>query len=74
MNKLPESFWRLASASVAKSKASWAHTQTGEFGRKRTIISVDEDESLVIFWALQDYIEKHRKEYQMDGERKGGDE
>lgn len=62
-NKLPESFWRLGSASLAQSKASYAHYQTSELGRKRTIISVDEDEALVIYWALTDYIEKHRKEY-----------
>ena len=61
--QLPESFWRLASASRAKSKASWATFQTGELGRKKTIISVDEDEALVICWALEDYIEKHRREY-----------
>lgn len=61
--KLPESFWRLGSANFAKSKASYAHYQTSELGRKRTIISVDEDEALVIYWALTDYIEKHRKEY-----------
>lgn len=63
-NKLPESFWRLASASNARRKASWAGFQTGELGRKKTIISVDADEALVIEWALKDYIEKHRKEYQ----------
>lgn len=63
MADVPESFWRLASAEVAKSKASWAHFQTSEQGRKKTIISVDSDEALVIEWALQDYIEKHRKEY-----------
>ena len=61
--KLPESFWRLASASRAMSKASYAHFQTSEQGRKKTIISVDADESLVIEWSLKDYIEKHRKEY-----------
>ena len=61
--KLPESFWKLASAQVAKSKASWAAMQTGELGRTRTIISVDYDEVVCIEWALEDYIEKHRKEY-----------
>lgn len=63
MAKIPESFWRLASASHAMSKAQWAYFQTSEQGRKKTIISVDSDESLVIEWALQDYIEKHRREY-----------
>lgn len=63
MVDVPESFWRLASASYAMSKASYAHFQTAELGRKKTIISVDSDESLVIEWALRDYIEKHRKEY-----------
>lgn len=61
--KLPESFWRLAPADLAKSKASWAAFQTGEMGRTKTIISVDADEALVIYWALEDYIEKHRREY-----------
>lgn len=62
--KLPESFWRLGSASFALSKARYAFFQTSDLGRKRTIISVDEDEALVIEWALTEYIEKHRKEYQ----------
>ena len=43
--------------------ASWAHMQTGEMGRKKTIISVDADESMVIYMALDEYIEKHRREY-----------
>ena len=64
MTKLPESYWRLASASTAQSKAGWAAMQTGELGRKKTIISVDNDEACVIVWALDDYIEKHRKEYE----------
>lgn len=64
MTKLPECFWRLASAHSAQGKASYAHFQTAELGRKKTIISVDEDEALVIEWALADYIEKHRKEYE----------
>ena len=60
---MPESYWRLGSAQSAMNKASFAGYQTGELGRKKTIISVDEDEALVIEWALKDYIEKHRKEY-----------
>lgn len=63
-NRVPEHFWRLASASSAMSKANWAAFQTGEQGRKKTIISVDNDEALVIQWALYDYIEKHRRKYQ----------
>ena len=62
--KLPESFWKLASAQTAKSKADWACCQTGEFGRKKTIISVDADEAFAIYMALDEYIEKHRKEYE----------
>ena len=62
--KLPESFWKLASAQNAKSKANWASFQTGELDRKRTIISVDADEAFVIYLALDEYIEKHRKEYE----------
>lgn len=61
---IPESFWRLGSAHSVASKASWAAFQTGEQGRKRTIISVDANEALVIEWAVKDYIEKHRKEYE----------
>jgi len=60
---IPESYWKLASAELAKSKANWAHVQTAEFGRKRTIISVTEDEAFAIYKALDEYIEKHRKEY-----------
>ena len=63
-DKFPECFWKLASATVAQSKADWAFMQTSEYGRKKTIISVDADEALVIYWALGDYIEKHRKEYE----------
>ena len=66
MPKLPESFWKLASAELAKSKASWAEMQTGELGRKRTIISVTNDEAFAIYLALDEYIEKHRKEYGLD--------
>ena len=61
--KLPESYWRLASAGEASNKANWAFYQTSELGRKKTIISVDADEALVILWALNDYNEKHRREY-----------
>lgn len=61
---IPESYWKLASAGLAKSKANWAHFQTAELGRKRTIISVTEDEAFAIYLALDEYIEKHRKEYQ----------
>lgn len=63
MAEIPESYWRLASAQSALNKASWASYQTGELCRKKTIISVDEDEALVIEWALKDYVEKHRREY-----------
>ena len=63
---LPESFWKLASAQVALSKANWASIQTGEFGRKRTISSVDADEAFAIYMALDEYIKKHRKEYGLD--------
>ena len=60
---IPESYWKLASADLARSKANWAHFQTAELGRKRTIISVTEDEAFAIYMALGEYIEKHRKEY-----------
>ena len=60
---IPESYWKLASADLARSKANWAHFQTAELGRKRTIISVTEDEAFAIYMALSEYIEKHRKEY-----------
>lgn len=61
---IPESYWKLASADLVRSKANWAHFQTAELGRKRTIISVTEDEAFAIYMALDEYIEKHRKEYQ----------
>ena len=64
--KLPERFWRLASAQVAKNKAQWAHFQTGELGRKKTIMSISEDEAFTIYMALDEYIKKHRKEYEND--------
>ena len=63
---LPESFWKLASAQVALSKANWASVQTGEFGMKKTIINVDADEAFAIYMALDEYIKKHRKEYGLD--------
>lgn len=56
-----EECYRFASARHALSKAIWAHKQTTEYERKKTIISVDADESLVICWALQAYLEKHEK-------------
>ena len=67
MASVPESFWRLGSAQIAMSKAKWACRQTWEFGRKKTIINVDEDEALVIFLALVEYIVNHRKEYETNG-------
>lgn len=66
MPKLPESYWKLASAELAKSKANWAEIQTGEMGRKKTIISVNNDEAFAIYMALDEYIKKHRKEYGLD--------
>lgn len=65
MAEIPESYWRLASAQSALNKASWASYQTGELFRKKTIISVDDDEAFVIVRALRDYIEKHRREYEI---------
>ena len=65
-----EECYRLASAQFALSKARWAHKQTAEFGRKKTIISVDADESLVICWALQSYLKKHEKMiYEQENEK-----
>lgn len=61
---IPESYWKLASADLARSKADWAHFQTAELGRKRTIISVTEDEAFAIYMALGEYVDRHRKEYQ----------
>jgi hypothetical protein len=66
MAKLPESYWKLASAGSALRKAHWAEVQTGEFGRTKTIISVDNDEAFAIYMALDEYIKKHRKEYEND--------
>ena len=39
--------------------------QTSEFGRTRTIISVNADEALVILWALEEYIDKYRKKIEI---------
>lgn len=61
--QLPKEIWRLASAKYARSRAEWARVQTAEFGRKRTIISVDEDMAFAIVLALDDYIRKHEAEY-----------
>lgn len=61
---IPESYWKLASADLARSKADWAHFQTAELGRKRTIISVTEDEAFAIYMALGEYVDRHRKDYQ----------
>ena len=66
MPNIPESFWRLASAQSAMNKACHAAYQTGELGRKKTIISVDADEALVIKWALSYYIENHSKAVEID--------
>ena len=62
---LPESYWKLASAGTAKDKAGYALFHTKELGRKKTIISVDADEAFAIYKALDEYIEKHRREYQI---------
>lgn len=51
-----ESAYRLASATSAKNKADWARYQTGDGGRTKTIISVNHDEAIVLFWALKAYI------------------
>ena len=52
-------FWKTADAQYVKRKAEWAWTQTAEFGRKKTIISVDCDEAQVIVWAMEEYLLKH---------------
>lgn len=52
-------FWKTADAQYVKRKDEWAWTQTAEFGRKKTIISVDCDEAQVNVWAMEEYLLKH---------------
>ena len=56
------SFWRIPAARSVLEKADWAVFQTGEQERKNTIICVDEDEALVIRWAIAEFIDKHAEE------------
>lgn len=60
----PESYWKLGTASHLLSKIKWAAFQTGDLGRKKTIISVDNDMTFVLENAVEEYLEKHRREYQ----------
>lgn len=62
MLKLPKRFWRLDSAESALGKVNWALFQTAEEGRKKTIISVDADEAIAMYFALEEYIAKHSAE------------
>ena len=59
---IPQSFWRIPAARSVLEKADWAAFQTGEQGRKNTIICVNEDEALVIRWAIAEFIDEHAKE------------
>lgn len=59
---IPQSFWRIPAARSVLEKAGRAVYQTTEQGRKNTIICVDEDEALVIRWAIAEYIDKHVEE------------
>lgn len=54
-----DQFWKVFSARVAREKADTAFYQTAELGRTKTIISVDSDQALVIYRALDEYIERH---------------
>ena len=65
---LTEQMMRLGSASCVLSKVKWAAFQTGELDRKKTIISVDNDESIVLEWAVQEYIDSRRKMLKERGE------
>ena len=56
---IPQSFWRIPDARSVLIKAGRAVYQTTEEGRNNTIICVDEDEALVIRWAIAEYIDKH---------------
>ena len=51
-----ESIYRLESAISVREKIDWARYQTGDGGRTKTIISVNHDEAIVLFWALKEYI------------------
>ena len=65
---LTEPMMRLGSASCVLSKIGWAAFQTGELGRTKTIISVDNDEAIVLEWAVKEYIESRRKMLKERGE------
>lgn len=56
-----ERFFRRGSATHLRSKAQWAQYQTGDGGRTKTIISVDNDEAIVLKWALDLYLETTEK-------------
>ncbi len=56
-----EQHMKLATAQEIANKACWASFQTGELDRKKTIISVDNEESVLIEQAIGMYIEEcHR--------------
>lgn len=56
-----EQHMKLATAQVIADKACWASFQTGELGRARTIISVSNEESVLIETAIGMYIEECRR-------------
>lgn len=65
---MSEQMMRLASANCVLSKVKWAAFQTGELDRKKTIISVDNDEAIVLEWAVQEYIDSREKMLKERGE------
>ena len=56
--KSRENLFMRASASALRNKADYAKWQTGDGGRTKTIISVDHDDTIVLTWALDLYLEK----------------
>lgn len=66
---ISQSFWRIPAARSALEKAGRAVFQTVEQGRKNTTIFVDEDEALVVRWAIAEYIAKHAEGKMTNGDK-----
>lgn len=57
LKRCSEQMMKLASAQSILSKAQWASFQTGELFRKKTIISVDNEEATLIEMVFRSYID-----------------
>ena len=65
---MKEEMMKLGSAHHVLLSAKRAFWQTSELFRKRTIISVDMDEAIVIERAVKEYIERCENELKQRGE------